>query len=47
MGGENLEFRGKVAGLSPKDAKNRAAELLEALTLTGRAKDPVSKYVDR
>ena len=43
-GRENLEFWGKVAGLNSSDAKERATELLEALTLSDRAKDPVSKY---
>ncbi len=43
-GRENLEFWGKVAGLSPKDAKSRATELLESLTLSDRANDAVSKY---
>lgn len=43
-GRENLEFWGSVAGLSKKDAKHRATELLEALTLSDRAKDAVKKY---
>ena len=43
-GRENLEFWGRMAGLSSGDAKSRAGELLEALTLTDRANDPVKKY---
>jgi ABC-2 type transport system ATP-binding protein len=43
-GRENLEFWGRMAGLSSGDAKSRANELLEALTLTDRAKDPVKTY---
>jgi len=43
-GRENLEFWGRMAGLTPRDAKTRASELLEALTLTDRAKDPVKSY---
>ena len=43
-GRENLEFWGRMAGLSSSDAKSRAAELLEALTLTDRAKDAVKTY---
>jgi ABC-2 type transport system ATP-binding protein len=43
-GRENLEFWGRMAGLSSHDAKARAVELLEALTLTDRAKDPVKAY---
>jgi len=43
-GRENLEFWGKVAGLSSRDAKARATDLLESLTLTDRAKESVSKY---
>src|SRR5688500_7587240 len=38
---ENLEFWGQLAGLSRTDAKCRSAELLKALALEGRAKDPV------
>ncbi len=38
-GRENLEFWGRMAGLSSGDAKSRAVELLEALTLTDRAKE--------
>ena len=43
-GRENLEFWGRMAGLSSRDAKSRATELLEALTLTDRAKDAVKTY---
>ena len=43
-GRENLEFWGRMAGLSSGDAKVRAGELLEALTLTDRAKDAVKTY---
>jgi ABC-2 type transport system ATP-binding protein len=43
-GRENLEFWGRMAGLSSGDAKSRAKELLEALTLTDRANDAVKKY---
>ncbi len=43
-GRENLEFWGCMAGLSTRDAKARATELLEALTLTDRAKDAVKNY---
>ena len=43
-GRENLEFWGRMAGLSSSEAKSRAAELLEALSLTERAKDAVKTY---
>jgi ABC-2 type transport system ATP-binding protein len=43
-GRENLEFWGRMAGLNSGDAKSRAGELLEALTLTDRAKDAVKTY---
>jgi ABC-2 type transport system ATP-binding protein len=43
-GRENLEFWGRMAGLSSHDAKARTTELLEALTLTDRAKDAVKNY---
>jgi len=43
-GRENLEFWGRIAGLSRGEAKSRAAELLEALSLTDRAKDTVKTY---
>jgi len=43
-GRENLEFWGRMAGLSASDAKSRAGELLEALSLADRAKDAVKTY---
>lgn len=43
-GRENLEFWGRMAGLSAAEAKLRGRELLEALTLTDRAKDAVKTY---
>ncbi|MBI5383413.1 MAG: ATP-binding cassette domain-containing protein [Verrucomicrobia bacterium] len=43
-GRENLEFWGRLAGLSAKEARQRAGELLEALSLTDRANDAVQKY---
>ena len=43
-GRENLEFWGRMAGLSAREAKARTVELLEALTLTDRAKDAVKTY---
>src|SRR6266545_2927462 len=36
-GRENLEFWGRIAGLSARDARTRAAELLDALALADRA----------
>ncbi len=41
---ENLEFWGRIAGLAPRDARSRADELLAALALTDRARDPVKTY---
>jgi ABC-2 type transport system ATP-binding protein len=43
-GRENLEFWGRMAGLSSRDAKLRATELLAALTLSDRAQDAVKNY---
>lgn len=43
-GRENLEFWGRLAGLAAKEAKQRAAELLEALALADRAHDALKKY---
>ena len=43
-GQENLEFWGRMAGLSSRDARTRAKELLAALTLADRAKDAVKHY---
>src|SRR5213596_2331030 len=37
-GRENLEFWGRLAGLNSGEARSRATELLEALSLTDRAK---------
>jgi ABC-2 type transport system ATP-binding protein len=43
-GRENLEFWGRIAGLSKAEARTRAGELLEALLLTDRARDAVKSY---
>jgi len=43
-GRENLEFWGRMAGLTSRDAHRRADELLAALSLADRARDPVKKY---
>jgi ABC-2 type transport system ATP-binding protein len=43
-GRENLEFWGRMAGLSARDARSRANELLAALSLADRARDAVKKY---
>jgi len=43
-GRENLEFWGRLAGMGKRDAKTRAVELLDALTLTDRGNDAVKKY---
>jgi ABC-2 type transport system ATP-binding protein len=43
-GRENLEFWGRIAGLSSRDARTRAGELLEALSLSDRAKDLLKHY---
>jgi len=43
-GRENLEFWGRMAGLSRPDARARAGELLVALTLADRADDAVKTY---
>jgi ABC-2 type transport system ATP-binding protein len=43
-GRENLEFWGRIAGLKASEARTRATELLEALTLADRAKDTVKTY---
>jgi ABC-2 type transport system ATP-binding protein len=43
-GRENLEFWGRMAGLSARDARSRATELLAALTLADRAKDLTKHY---
>jgi len=41
---ENLEFWGRLAGLKRADAKSRALELIKALALEGRAKEPIKSY---
>ncbi|MDE2837643.1 MAG: ABC transporter ATP-binding protein [Chloroflexota bacterium] len=41
---DNLVFFGRMAGLSGKEAKERAADVLERVGLTERAKDAVRKY---
>jgi len=41
---ENLEFWGRLAGLKRSDAKSRALELIKALALEGRAKEPIKSY---
>jgi ABC-2 type transport system ATP-binding protein len=43
-GRENLEFWGRLAGLSQAEARVRAGEILHDLSLTDRARDPVMKY---
>ncbi len=43
-GRENLEFWGRMAGLTAADARARAGDLLAALTLTDRARDPIKNY---
>jgi ABC-2 type transport system ATP-binding protein len=43
-GRENLEFWGRIAGLAKTEARTRAGELLEALSLTDRARDAVKTY---
>lgn len=43
-GRENLEFWGRMAGLSAGDARVRTEELLEALSLADRARDAVKHY---
>lgn len=43
-GRENLEFWGRLAGLTAGEAKARAQELLNGLSLADRAKDAVKTY---
>jgi linearmycin/streptolysin S transport system ATP-binding protein len=43
-GRENLEFWGRIAGLSSAEAATRATELLAALSLTDRANDALKTY---
>jgi daunorubicin/doxorubicin transport system ATP-binding protein len=41
---ENLVIFGRLLGLSNRDAKKKAAELLEEFSLTGAAKRPLAKF---
>jgi ABC-2 type transport system ATP-binding protein len=43
-GRENLEFWGRLAGLKAAEARGRAGEVLEALTLADRGRDVVKQY---
>ncbi len=43
-GRENLDFHGRIYGLSKEDRKNRIAEILEVVQLTDRADDYVKTY---
>ncbi len=43
-GRENLEFWGRLAGLSFAEARARTNELLSTLSLADRAKDPIKTY---
>jgi ABC-2 type transport system ATP-binding protein len=43
-GRENLEFWGRLAGLGSGEARMRAGEVLEALSLADRARDAVKTY---
>ncbi len=43
-GRENLEFWGRLGGLTRPQARERAGEILSALSLLERAKDPVGRY---
>lgn len=43
-GRENLEFWGRMAGLSRRESRRRAGELLEALSLADRANEAVKVY---
>jgi ABC-2 type transport system ATP-binding protein len=43
-GRENLEFWGRLAGLGSRSTRERADELLDALALTDRGRDPVKRY---
>src|SRR5256886_11203996 len=43
-GRENLEFWGRLAGLTPVEARGRAGEGLESLSLADRARDAVKNY---
>jgi ABC-2 type transport system ATP-binding protein len=41
---ENLRFWGQLAGLSGSEARSSADELVKALALEGRAKEPIKSY---
>src|SRR5262245_11091894 len=41
---ENLRFWGQLAGLSGAEAESRAADLVKALALEERAKEPIRSY---
>lgn len=43
-GRENLEFWGRLAGLNAAAARHRAGEVLEALSLSDRARDEIRTY---
>ena len=43
-GRENLEFWGRMSGLSARDARARTEQLLASLTLSDRGNDAVKKY---
>lgn len=43
-GRENLEFWGRLAGLGAAEARSRAGEMLEALSLVDRGSAPVKTY---
>jgi len=43
-GRENLEFWGRLAGLTKVEARGRAGEVLEALSLADRERDAVKNY---
>src|SRR2546422_828107 len=46
-GRENLEFWGRLAGLTAVEARGRAGEEVEALSLAHRARGSVKKYSGR
>jgi len=43
-GRENLEYWGRIAGLAARESRQRAGEVLEALSLADRAGDAVKTY---
>jgi ABC-2 type transport system ATP-binding protein len=43
-GRENLEYWGRIAGLTTKESRARASEVLEAISLADRASDSVKTY---